>query len=161
MYKILTSTDDKYKSGYVRNQGNRDSHIKDDHAAAGRGHMYMIVKMRDLFGFVDDLQKIIRELGFNLRFKRKNNDRALLRVNDGSAGTVANVGTKNIRNVSWCVPGIEPSNDNRIIVQERLNKRLILILVIMKERHSIRMYPMLLTSYLILVWKVALKDLNK
>ena len=151
MYNILTSTDDKYKIGFDRNQGNRDSQLKGDHAAAGRGHMYMIVKMRDLFGFVDDLQKIICGLGFNIMFKRNKKDRALLRVNDGGAGTVANDGNLNIRDVSWCVPSIDPSNDNRVIVLERLNERLILILVIMKERHSIRMNPMLLTAYLILV----------
>ena len=35
-----------------------------------------------------------------------------------------------------------------------------LILVILKERHFIRMYSMLLTSYLILVWKKVWKDPN-
>ena len=34
MYKLLTSTDDEYKSGFVRNQGKRDSQIKGDHIAA-------------------------------------------------------------------------------------------------------------------------------
>ena len=28
MYKLLTSTDDEYESGFVRNQGNRDSQLK-------------------------------------------------------------------------------------------------------------------------------------
>ena len=28
MYKLLTSTDDGYESGFVRNQGNRDSQLK-------------------------------------------------------------------------------------------------------------------------------------
>ena len=43
MYKLLTSTDDEYESGFVRNQGNRDSQLKVDHAAAQIGHMYMMV----------------------------------------------------------------------------------------------------------------------
>ena len=43
MYKLLTSTDDEYESGFVRNQGNRDSQPNGDHAAAKRGHMYMMV----------------------------------------------------------------------------------------------------------------------
>ena len=34
MYKLLTSTDDEYESGFVRNQGNRDSQLKGDHTAA-------------------------------------------------------------------------------------------------------------------------------
>ena len=48
MYKLLTSTGDYYESGFVRNQGNRDSQLKGDHAAVERGHMYMMVKMSDL-----------------------------------------------------------------------------------------------------------------
>ena len=59
MYMLLTSADDEYESDFVRNQGNRDSQLNGDHAAAERGHMYMTVKMSDLFGFVNDLEKII------------------------------------------------------------------------------------------------------
>ena len=59
MYMLLTSTDDEYKTSFVRNQGNRESQLKGDHAAAERGHMYMVVKMSDLLGFVNDLGKII------------------------------------------------------------------------------------------------------
>ena len=58
MYKILTSTDGEYESGFVRNQGNGDNHLKSDHFATERGHLYMMVKMSDLFGFVNDLEKI-------------------------------------------------------------------------------------------------------
>ena len=36
MYKLLTSTDDEYESGFVRNQCNRDSQLKGDHIAAHR-----------------------------------------------------------------------------------------------------------------------------
>ena len=64
MYKLLTSIGDEYESGFVRNQGNRDSQLKGDHIAAERGHMYMMIKMSDLFGFVNDLEKIIYGLGF-------------------------------------------------------------------------------------------------
>ena len=39
MYKLLTSIGDEYESGFVRNQGNRDSQLKGDHIAAQRGHM--------------------------------------------------------------------------------------------------------------------------
>ena len=66
MYKFITSTDDEYESGFVRNQGNRDRQLKGDHIAAERGHMYMMIKMSDLFGFVNDLEKIIYGLGFKL-----------------------------------------------------------------------------------------------
>ena len=34
MYKLLTSTDDEYESGFVRNQYNTDSQFKGDHVAA-------------------------------------------------------------------------------------------------------------------------------
>ena len=81
MYKLLTSTDDEYESGFVKNQGNRKNQLKGDHIAAQRGHMYMMIKMSDLFVFKNDLEKIIYGLGFKLLLKRNNNDRALYRVN--------------------------------------------------------------------------------
>ena len=34
MYKLLTSTDDEYESGVIRNINNRDSPLKNDHIAA-------------------------------------------------------------------------------------------------------------------------------
>ena len=123
MYKLLTSTDDEYESDFVKNQGNRDRQLKDDHNAAQRGHMYMMIKMSDLFGFVNDLEKIIYGLGFKLILKRNNNDRALYRVN-ANPGAVANDGNIEIRDISWCVPSIDPSNDNKIIVQKGLNKKI-------------------------------------
>ena len=122
MYKLLTSTDDEYESGFVRNQGNRDSQVRGDHAAAERGHMYMMVKMSDLFGFVNDIGKIIYGLGFELFLKRKNNERVLFRVNAG-ADAIANVVDIDIKGISWCVPSIDPSNDNRVIVQKGLHKK--------------------------------------
>ena len=70
-----------------------------------------MVKMSDLFGFVNDLEKIIYGLGFKLVLKRNNNDRALYRVNAG-ADAVANDGNIKIRDISWFVPTIDPSNDN-------------------------------------------------
>ena len=122
MFKLLTSIGDEYESGFVRNQGNRNSQIKGNHIAAQRGHMYMMIKMSDLFGFVKDLEKIIYGLGFKLILKRNNNDRALYRVN-ANPGAVANDGNIENRDISWCVPSIDPSKDNRIIVQKRLNKK--------------------------------------
>ena len=122
MYRLLTSTGDEYKSGFVRNQGNRDSQLKGDHAAAERGHMYMMVKMSDLFGFVDHLEKIMYGLGFKLILKRNNNDRVLFRV-DADRAWVANDGNIEIRDISWCIPSTDPINDNRIVVQKGLNKK--------------------------------------
>ena len=84
--------------------------------------MYMLVKMSDLFGFVNDLEKIIYGLGFKPILKRNNNDRAQFRVDD-AVGAVANDGNIKIRDISWCVPSIDPSNDNRTIVQKGLNKK--------------------------------------
>ena len=89
MYKLLSSTGDEYES-FVRNQGNRDSQLKGDHAAAERGHFYMMVKMSDLFDFVNE-EKIIYWLGFKLILKRNNSDRAPFRV-DVDPGRVANDG---------------------------------------------------------------------
>ena len=54
IFKFLTNTDDEYESGFVRNQDNRDIQLKGDHIAVERGHMYMMIKMSDLFGFVID-----------------------------------------------------------------------------------------------------------
>ena len=119
MYKLLTSTFDEYERVFVGNQGNRDSQLKGDHIAAERDHMYMMIKMSDLFGFVNDLEKIIYGLGFKLILKRNNYDRALFRVNAG-ADAVVNDGNIDARDISCCVPGIDPSNDNRIIVQNGL-----------------------------------------
>ena len=100
MNKLITSTGDEYESGFVRNQGNRDSQLKGDHFAAQRGHMYMMIKMSDLFGFVNDLENFIYGLGFTLILKRNNNDRALYRVN-ANPGAVANDGNIEIRDISW------------------------------------------------------------
>ena len=82
----------------------------------------MMVMMSDLFGFVIDLEKIIYGLAFKLILKRNNNDRALHRVGAGALA-VANDGNMEIRDISWCVPSIDPSNDNRIIVQKVLIKK--------------------------------------
>ena len=84
--------------------------------------MYMMVKMSDLFGFINDLEKIIYGLGFKLLLNRNNNDRALYRVN-ANPGVVANDGNIEIRDISWCVPSIDPSNDKRIFVQTGLSKK--------------------------------------
>ena len=91
MYMLLTSTVDEYESGFVRNQGSRDSQLKGENITAERGHMYMMIKMSDLFGFVNDLEKIIYGLGFKLILKRNNNDRALFGINAG-ADAVGNDG---------------------------------------------------------------------
>ena len=77
----------------------------------------MMIKMSDLFGFVNDSENVIYGLGFELNLKRNNNDRALFRVNAG-AGAVANDANIEIRDISWCAPSIDPSNDNKIIVQK-------------------------------------------
>ena len=122
MCKILISTDDEYECRFVRNQGNRNNQFKDDHIAAERGHMYMMIKMIDLFGFVNDSEKIIYGLGFKLILNRNNNDRALFRVN-AAADAATNEGNIDIRDISCCVPSIDPSNDNRIIVQKGLSKK--------------------------------------
>ena len=122
MYNLLTGIDDEYESGFVRNQGKRDSQFKGNHIAAERGHIYMMVMMSALFGFVNDLEKNIYGLGFKLNIKRKNNDRALFRVNTG-ADAVANDGNTEIRDISWCVHSFDLCNDNRIIVRKGLNKK--------------------------------------
>ena len=81
----------------------------------------MMVKISDLFRFVNDLKKVIYGLGFKLVLKRNSNDRALYKVK-ADPRRVANDGNIEIRDISWCVPSIDPSNDNRIIVQKGLNK---------------------------------------
>ena len=70
MYKLLTSTDNENESGFVRNQGNRGDQLKRDHIPAERGHTYLMVKMSDLYGFVNDLEKIIYGLGLKLIFEK-------------------------------------------------------------------------------------------
>ena len=117
MYKLQTSTDEEYESGFVRNHGNTDSQLKGNNAATERGLMYMMVKMSNLFGFVNDLEKIIYGLEFKLILKRDNNDRALFRV-DANPDRVANDGNIETKNTSWCLLSIDPSNNNRIIVQK-------------------------------------------
>ena len=89
--------------------------------------MHMMVKMSDLFGCVNDLEKIIYGLGFKLILKTNNNDRALFRFNTG-ADAVAKDGNIDIRDISWCVPSIDPGNVNRIIVQKGLIKLMIMFL---------------------------------
>ena len=84
--------------------------------------MYMMFKMSDLFGFVNDLEKIIYGLGLKLILKVNQKDRARIRVNAGAAA-VANDDKREIRDVSWCVPRNDPSNNNRIVVRKGLNAR--------------------------------------
>ena len=148
MYKLLTSFVDEFESGFVRNQGNRDSQLKGDHFAAQRGHMYMIIKMSDLFGFINDLETIIYGLGFKLILKRNNNDRALFRVNAGY-DAVANDAKIVIRDISWCVPSIDHSNDNRIIVQKGLSKKKNVDFSYCERKTFYKNIQMLLTYFLI------------
>ena len=42
---------------------------------------------------------------------------------NANPGAVAKDGNIEIRDISWCVPSIDPSNDNRIIVQKGLTKK--------------------------------------
>ena len=84
----------------------------------------MMVKMSDVFGFGNDLEKIVYGFGFKPILKKNNNDRALFRV-DADPGRLANDGIIEIRDISWCIPSIDPSNDYRIIVQKGLNKNYI------------------------------------
>ena len=84
--------------------------------------MYMMIKMSDLFRYVNGLKKIIYGLGFKQILKRNNNDRALFRVNAGAA-EVVNDSNIEIRDIPWCVPSNDPSNDNRTIEQKGLNKK--------------------------------------
>ena len=74
----------------------------------------MMIQISDLLGFVNDLEKIIYGLRFKLILKRNNNDRALFRVN-GGADAVGNDDKIDIRDISCCLPSIDPSNDSRII----------------------------------------------
>ena len=67
-------------------------------------------------------KEITYGLGFKLILKGNNNARSLFRV-DADPDRVANDGIIEIRDISWCVPSIDPSNDNRIIVQQGLNKK--------------------------------------
>ena len=123
MYKLLTSSDDENESGFVTNIDNTNSQLKGDHVATERSHMYIMVKMRYLFGFVNDLEKIIYGLGFKLVLKRNNNnDRALDRI-IANPGAVANDANIEIRDISWFVLSIDPSNDNRFFVQKGLSKK--------------------------------------
>ena len=159
MCKLLTSTDDEYDSGYDRNQENRDSHFKGDNAAAERGHMFMMVKTRDRFGFVNDLEMIIHGLGFKLKLKRNNNARALFREEAG-AGAVANDGNIDISDKSCCVPSIDPSNDKRIILQKRIKKKNDIDFSYYERKTFYKNAPNATNSYLILLGKVVRKKHN-
>ena len=101
--KLVTSASDKYESGYIRDQRERYSQLTGDHPAAKRGHVYKIIKMKDLSGFINDLEKIKNGIGFKLILKRNINDRALFRVNAG-ANAVANDCYIEIRDITWCMP---------------------------------------------------------
>ena len=51
--------------------------------------MYVMIKMKDLFGLIKDWEKIIHGIDLKLILKRKNDDIALFRVNAGG-GAVRN-----------------------------------------------------------------------
>ena len=100
MYKLLASAVDDYESGFVRIQGKRDIQLKGDCLDAERGHMYMMIKMRDLFVFVNYLEQIFYGLGFKLILKRNNIDKALFRVNAGTSAIANDVNIEN-NSISW------------------------------------------------------------
>ena len=77
----------------------------------------MMVMISDQVVFVYDLRKILYGLGFKLMLKRNHNDRAVFRVKAG-AEAVANDGNIDIRDMPWCVPGIDHSNDDRIYLRK-------------------------------------------
>ena len=82
-----------------------------------------MVKMTDLFGFVNDLENFIYGLGFELLFERNNSDRALFRVN-ANPGAVANDGNIVIRDISWGVPSIDPVMIIELLYRKK-NKKII------------------------------------
>ena len=84
--------------------------------------MYMMIKKKDLFGFINDLEKIVYGVGFKFIIKRNSIDRALFRL-DAGAGVVANDCNIEIRDIALCVPCIDPRNDNRIILQKGLSRK--------------------------------------
>ena len=148
MYKLLTSKSDEYESCLVTDERERDSQLKGDLQAAQRRYMNMIIKTKDLFGLIKDLEKIIYGIGFKLIIKRNGNDRVLLRVNAG-AGAEANNCKIEIRDIAWCLPCFNPSNYNRIIAQKGLSKKINIDFSFYERKEFTRMYQMLLTFCLI------------
>ena len=99
MYKILTSTRDEYENRFFTDQREKESQLIGDHQAAQKGYVHIMIKMKYLFGFLIDLEKIIYGIGFKLILNENNIDRALFTVNAG-AGTVANDCNKKIGDVT-------------------------------------------------------------
>ena len=56
--------------------------------------MYRLIKRKDLFEFMNDLEKITYGIDYQIELKRNNTDRLLFRVNEGTAA-VANDCKKN------------------------------------------------------------------
>ena len=81
----------------------------------------MMIKMRDIFGFIIDLKKIIYGLEFKIILKRNNNDIALFRVNAG-AGAIAIDGHTEFNDMFCCIPSIDSKNDNRSTGQKGIIK---------------------------------------
>ena len=71
---------------------------------------------------------------------------------------MANDASIEIRDISWCVPLKDPSNDNRIIVQKGLNKESAIVFRYYERLLSLRKYLMLLNSPLILEWRAEWKE---
>ena len=75
----------------------------------------MMIKMKGLFDFIKNLEKIMYVIDFKLIPEKNNNDKALFRVNVG-IGAANNDFKMATKDITWCLPGIGPSNDDRIIV---------------------------------------------
>ena len=118
-YRLLDGTENGYESDFVRPRTETDNQLESDHQAAQRSHKYMMVKMKDLYGFINDIEEIIYCIGFKLILKRNNNDRALFRVNAG-AGAIANDSKTEISLTTCCVLCIDPSNDRKLNFTERI-----------------------------------------
>ena len=58
-FKLLTTTSNDSESSFVRDQADRNSQAKSDEAAAERGHMYMMIQISNIFGYVNDLKRLL------------------------------------------------------------------------------------------------------
>ena len=116
MYKCLTSTKSTSQLlyGFEESETIRRQELTNNKNE--KGTFFVRIKLKDLFGFADQV-KITYGLGYTLTLKRNTNNDAILRSVGVDAAKVV------IKDIGWYIPHYVPSIENQQLVMDQiLNK---------------------------------------
>ena len=116
MIKLLTSTSQTSQLLYGFEESTTIRRQELTNNKNEKGTFFVRIKLKDLFGFVDQ-EKITYGLGYTLTLKRNTNNDAILRSVGVDAAKVV------IKDIGWYIPHYVPSIENQQLVMDQiLNK---------------------------------------